>query len=271
MSRLPSSLSQAGSPMLPSQRPRRSPAALALAVLPLALTAACVEDLAEPWQLDHDRVIAVRASSPGLAPGQRAVIDALLAHRGAPTSVAAPTTAEVASPEALADVLTFDGAAWSVTAPEPARLAAARVALGLPADAPVTLTLRVTFGDALPATKTLLLGAAAENPPLGPMTVDGTPVDSGAGADPVATLALPTGVDVPLAVPADPPSAEQRGDEIAWLVSTGTLHDFDLPKAFLRLEPDDAPDGELVVVRRDPRGGVTWRSWAFRAEAPAPP
>lgn len=251
---------------MPTRRLRSpSPILLALMLALSAFSTACVDDLDEPWQLDHDRVIAVRATPPSLASGQRAQIDALLAHRGAPTSVTAPTTATVALPASLADTLSFSAGAWTVTAPDAARLDAARSELGLTADAPVPLTLHVTFGDALPATKTLWLGLAAENPQLGVMTVDGAPVESGgSGAEPVTMITLPTGSDFPLTIPADPT------DEIAWLSSVGTLHDFDLPTAYFRLEPEDlpadAPTGELVVVRRDARGGVAWRSWSFRAQ-----
>jgi hypothetical protein len=44
------------------------------------------------------------------------------------------------------------------------------------------------------------------------------------------------------------------------------MHDFDLSRAYLRIEPDDVHAGELVLVLRDPRGGVSWRIWPLQAE-----
>jgi hypothetical protein len=103
------------------------------------------------------------------------------------------------------------------------------------------------------------------------MTVDGAPVDTApssgteTGAGGATELVFPTGTDVPLTLAAT--SATEPPDDIAWFSSTGTLHDFDLPTAYFRLEPEeDLPTGELVVVRRDSRGGVAWRSWPFRTE-----
>lgn len=230
-----------------------------LACLSLSLsTTACIDELTLPWELGHDRVIAVRATPPSIAPGQRATLEALLAHREAPTAVASPETAAVASPASLADLVARDGDAWIVTAPDAARLATARTELGLAADAPVPLLLELSFGAPfLPATKTVWLGAAGANPPIDTMTVDQSPVDA---ADPAPELTLATETDVLLSIPADPT------DSVTWLTSTGTLQDFDLPSSYLRLEPDDPATGELVVVRRDARGGVAWQRWPLRAE-----
>lgn len=260
-----------------SRRPARPPLLLAYAAVTamIAAAAACTDELDQPWQLDHDRVIAVRATPPSLLPGQHAELDALIAHQDAPTSVAFPDSAAVASPASLAELVTrrdaagadspagaagaasAAGAAWIVTAPDAGRLAAARAELGLPPDAPVPLVVHVTFaGATLPATKTVWLGLAAENPQLGAMTIGGASVDAAH-----AELAVATKTDVPLSISAD------DTDDVTWLTSCGTLHDFDLPTAYLRIEPDEDPaSGELVVVRRDARGGVTWQSWSIRTE-----
>ncbi|HSR95739.1 MAG TPA: hypothetical protein VLM79_01660, partial [Kofleriaceae bacterium] len=55
----------------------------ALGTLVVAV-AACTDDLDPPWQLDHDRIIAVRATPPQIAAGDRAVVDALVGTKGAP-------------------------------------------------------------------------------------------------------------------------------------------------------------------------------------------
>src|SRR4029079_15048087 len=35
-----------------------------------------------PWQLDHDRIIAVRATPPGIAAGDKSTLDALIGTKG---------------------------------------------------------------------------------------------------------------------------------------------------------------------------------------------
>ena len=45
------------------------------------------------------------------------------------------------------------------------------------------------------------------------------------------------------------------------------MHDFDLSRAYLRIEPGDPQQGQLAVVFRGPRGGVSWRIWPVRAAA----
>ena len=55
-------------------------------------------------------------------------------------------------------------------------------------------------------------------------------------------------------------------DDVNWLTSCGTMHDYDLPQAYLRVELEDPMEGELAVVLRDARGGVAWRVWPIHAE-----
>ena len=67
-------------------------------------------------------------------------------------------------------------------------------------------------------------------------------------------------VDVPLSI------SVETEDDVNWLTSCGTMHDFDLPQAYLRVELEDPDRGELAVIRRDELGGVAWRVWQIRAE-----
>jgi hypothetical protein len=53
---------------------------------------------------------------------------------------------------------------------------------------------------------------------------------------------------------------------VNWLTSAGTMHDFDLADAYLRVEPEDPQSGTLGVVVRDDLGGVAWRLWPISAE-----
>lgn len=216
---------------------------------------ACTGDLDPPWQLDHDRIVAVRATPPAIPAGGRSTLDALVALAGSRTFVAAPEAAIVVSPQSLADTLAFEGGAWVVTSPDEARLAAARAELGLEAADPVPLQVGVAYGGGtLAATKVVRLGMTADNPTLTAMMVDGAPADG------ASELVVGTLIDVPLSIEAG------VDDNVNWLTSCGTMHDFDLPQAYLRVEAEDPTEGELAVVRRDPAGGVAWRVWSIRAE-----
>jgi hypothetical protein len=225
------------------------------AAIALVALAACAGDTDPVWQLDHDRIVAVRASAPGLAPGDRASLDALLATKGQPTRVAPPEAAQVVSPASLADALQFTGGAWVVTAPSAARLDAARAELALAAGAPVPLVVGVSFvGGKLIGTKTIALGAAAANPTLPTVMIDG----KAAPAGPISVAKL---VAVPLALPVDDATYD-----VAWVTSCGTMHDDDLPTAYLKVEAKDRATGELGVVLRDAHGGVAWAIWPISAQ-----
>jgi len=233
----------------------------------IAATAGCMGDIDPPWQLSHDRIVAVRADPPGIAAGQTSRIDALLAHKGKMTSVATPVLAAVTSPASLADVLLFQGGSWVVTAPGEDRMAAARSELRLAAGTPVPLQIGVTYawpgGDkpgeqTLAATKTILLGQHAANPTLDGLMIDGKPIDAAA---PSADLTVGKLVNVPLSV-----NANDVDFDVIWLTSCGTMHDFDLPAAYLRVETADPQAGELGIVLRDANGGVAWKIWPIKAE-----
>jgi hypothetical protein len=215
--------------------------------------AACTDDLDPPWQLDHDRIIAVRATPPQIAAGERAVVDALVGFKGAPVAALSPDDATVVSPASLAGALARDADRWVITAPSAAELDAARAELGLAATAPVPLEIRVRHGGALTATKTVRLGGAADNPAMTDVQID----RASPGSAPVVVAPL---VDVPLTIPLDDATYD-----VTWLSSCGTMHDFDLPAAHLRVEADDPHDGQLVLVVRDAFGGVNWRVWSIDA------
>jgi hypothetical protein len=199
--------------------------------------AACTDDLDPPWQLDHDRIIAVRATPPQIAARERAIVDALVAYKGAPVAELSP-----------------DAAGWVITAPSAAELDATRAALGLPSAAPVPVEIRVRHaGGALTATKTVRLGGAADNPVMTDVQID----RASPGGAPIVVAPL---IDVPLAILLDDATYD-----VTWLSSCGTMHDFDLPTAHLRVEADDPHVGQLVLVVRDGSGGVAWRVWSIDA------
>lgn len=218
----------------------------------LLVLAACAPAPIEPeaWQLDQDRVIAVRVAPPGIVAGEHALIDGLLAHAGGPTTVETPSGITAAgSPLYLAVNFLFDH--YEVIGPDDAALADARLELGLAADAPVPFRLAVFFGplsgDHFNTHKDMWLGESDPNPALPAVTIDGAP--------PMAALTLATGRDITLVAEAE---------SVRWLSSCGTLRDSDEPNAILRV--DEACDGELVVVVRDGRGGTVWQVWQVTAQ-----
>jgi hypothetical protein len=219
--------------------------------------AGCVPDSDPRWQLDHDRVVASRATPPHLPAGTSATIDALIAHAGAPTTIESPVHV-MTSPStsaALAATVTQTDTGWQVTAPAPEALDAARMTGKLAPGQPVPLVLIETFGPIpLTVSHTIFLGDAASNPVPGAVQVGGAPVT------PDASLVIPRDVDVALSIEADPTAT------INWLTSCGTMHDDDEHAAFIHVLPDDAQVGELVVVVRAADGGVGWQRFPIAAQ-----
>jgi hypothetical protein len=221
----------------------------------VAALVGCGGDLDQPWDLDHDRIVAIRATPPAILAGETSEIDGLIAAKGGPSVERIPDQVIVVKPESLAGTVSFDNAKWVVTAPSEAELEAARTELGLEAGASVPLQLGVAYGETLFGLKSVALGNTAPNPQLGVMQINGA-----TAPEPTAEIVVGKLIDVPLSVEA----GEQ--DDVNWLTSCGTMHDFDLPNAYLRVEVEDLTEGELAVVLRDDAGGVTWQVWPIRAE-----
>jgi hypothetical protein len=238
-------------------------------LLALALVlAGCSGDIDDPWELDHDRIIAVRANPPGIAGGETSTLDLLVGYAEAPAETKKPDIAMVVSPDSLAGALAFDGTNWVVTAPDDADLAAARTELGLDADAPVPLGVGV--GAAWPnpvmspdssgfgATKTVWLGEQRENPELEGLTIDGAELPAEG-----MPIVISAAKDAKTRLEVD---ADDEVDIVNWLTSCGEMHDFDLHKAYITVGKDDRHDGQLAIVLRDDGGGVTWRLWPMTAQ-----
>jgi hypothetical protein len=224
----------------------------------IALGAAgCVPDSDPRWQLDHDRVVAARATPPHLPAGTTATIDALIAHDGAPTTIEPPVRVVTApgTPAALVTTVAQSGTDWQVTAPSEDVLAAVRAQAKIDPGKPVPLGLIETFGPIpLTVSHTIFLGDAASNPTPGAVTV------LGAEVAPETHITIPMDVDVPLSVDADPTAT------VNWLTSCGTMHDDDEHAAFVHVQPDDSKAGELVVVVRAADVGVSWLRWTIEAQ-----
>lgn len=234
-----------------------------LTLVIIVLVAGCTDEMDEPWKLQHDRIIAVRATPPRILPGETSTIDLLLGYEQMPAVERGPDLATVVAPMSLASTLAPTSDGWVVTAPSEEQLAVARAELGLMPTEPVPLEIGVTAiwpykvasldGSTFAATKTIWLGESAANPDLGGMLVN--------GSEPGAELVVPTEENVPLFVAAD-----DSVDIVNWLTSCGEMHDFDLHDAYLKVLPENPQEGQLAVIKRDDRGGVSWRVWSIRAE-----
>ncbi len=214
---------------------------LLLAALALA---GCFDAVDPEWQLDHDRIVAVRANPPHIPSGASTTFDALIAHKGGPTDIEQPLGIAVYAPKELSDIVSGN----TVTAPP-----------GLDPSAPVPVDIVMEFPDSngihLAAKKTVYLGDSADNATsVGTILVNGLPPAPGAG------IVIPIDVDVPLS--SDAPDSSQ----VMWLTSCGTMHDDDEHAAFIHVLPADPKQGELVVVVRDDAGGVVWQVWPISAQ-----
>jgi hypothetical protein len=221
-------------------------------LLLLVFATGCFDAVDPEWQLDHDRLVAVRASAPHIAPGETATFDALVAHKGAATDVEQPLGVLVADPKDLSSVVSGNVA----TCPDAATLDAERAELGLDAGAPVPLDVVMQFPDSngihLLAKKTIYLGDSVAN-----ATTVGNPTMEGAPLAP--SITIPSGIDVHFSVDADPAA------QVNWLTGCGTLHDDDEHTSFINVQSGDPKTGELALVVRDTLGGVVWQVWPITA------
>jgi hypothetical protein len=207
-----------------------------------ASLSACIDPVDPRWTLDHDHVIAARATPPRIRVGEATNMDALVAHNDGPVTVEDPMTAEV------------------VSAPPEDQLRA---------NVPVPVEVLLTFPNidpqrtdraALPpfrVKKTVWLGEPSDNPAMPPVVVGDVAL---APENDAAEVVVPIGEDTYLSV--DVPD----GIRVNWLTNVGELFQDDVKRAFVRVQPDDKLTGQLVVVIRDDDGGVAWRVLPMRAE-----
>lgn len=256
-----------------------SRALLCGAVVMLAALATGCDDTDPPWELDNDRIIAVRASSPQLAAGDRATLDVLVTAAGRGPFVMPPDLAIAVPvdpnsnqvdqpdslPEALQNAVRFENGQWTVVAPSAAELDQVRAERGIAAGMPVPLIVGVRVdpsqgdgGVSLDAIKTVLLGAPTlGNPTLGAVVINGAPAADG--------IVLPMDTEIVMSVEL----ANAEEEEAYWLSSIGALKDFDDPRAELEHEKgteDHLTEGHIAVVVRTKAGGVTWGFWTARVE-----
>jgi len=121
-----------------------------LVIALVGLLAGCVDAGDPPWWLDHDRIVAVRLEPPAIQPGESAMVDALIAHRGAPTTDDQPVAATVVSPRALFTAVHYNLDHWQIDCP--------------PVAEQTSLVVEMRFPAGEVATKTVVLGDTHANP-----------------------------------------------------------------------------------------------------------
>jgi hypothetical protein len=202
----------------------------------------------ESWQLDQDRVVAVRVYPPGLAAGEHGLVDALIAHAGGPTTIETPYSLNAAhSPLSGTVNYLFDH--FELIAPDEPTLADARTQLGLAPGAAIPLEVEADFETHTFITqRQVLLGVHHDNIDLGEITIGGQSI----------------GFTVTVARDSDLELSASLGT-VRWLTSCGELADSDELDAVLHT---GAPcTGELVVVRRDAATtGTGWRVFPLTVE-----
>lgn len=222
-------------------------------VLAALLLTGCIDEIDARWTLDHDHVIAARATPPRVRDGETTVLDALVAHEGRAPTVEGAMTAELANPPSDFDGRLVQDATGRWLLDVPFRLSRAGAEDSYPVD--VVLTFRPSNNragiDPYRVKKTVWIGEPTQNPPA-PMSIKVGDVEI------TDEVVVPRGEDVYLEVAA---SASQR---VNWLTNVGSLYQDDHARAFVHVEGDDARSGELVVVLRDDVGGVTWRVFPMR-------
>jgi hypothetical protein len=224
-------------------------------------------DFRDPGDLRYARTLAVRADPPSIAPGERARLDLLVTGNDGVPAVRAPDLVTPAAampghptlPPEAAQLISQEDGVWYVSAPSAEVLAGLRQAFGLPADstAPIPFPLAISAtldGQARPSEKVVWLGAAALNPTITSMTIDGLPTDANQ---------VPVSAPGPHALTA---TAEGEGTlSYAWYSAFGELKKY--REATATLEKAVAGEtGAVVLVVRNDKGGVAWRFGSLRAQ-----
>ena len=220
----------------------------------LAAAAAACDNNGAPSELDRPRVLAVQIAPPHLGPQESAAVAVLVGHSDGTVSEVAPGSIEVvgAPPGSPASGMVGRGAdGWAIACPESAALDQLRAEMQLGPDDPIPVALALEIaveGELLPASKYVYLGSQGNNPELAGISVAG-------GNDQEGVLVAQVGEEI--AIAADGAAGESELS-YAWFTSVGDIDLYLSEEA--TLTAGEPGDGQLVLVVRDERGGVTW-SW----------
>lgn len=249
--------------------------ALATLAALASLAAGCADDIAEPYELGHARLLAIRTEPAVLPPSSatapsEASLDVLFTD-GVAAAPRLATAAELtlALPAALdrpelRALLERRADGWHLRAPDEATLQAARAELALPEGAPVSLPIEVTVtpadGAAAPlhAQKLVTFGTFVGNPEPPRLHISDQPVPSALEA----RVAIPHGAEVALRaeLPAEALAGPPDDVTYRWFSTFGELRYYTQPLALISAEADERDHtGGILVVARTPAGGVSWK------------
>jgi len=231
----------------------------------LAAAAGC-DATTGPSQLDRARVLAVQIAPPHLGPEQTALVLVLVGHSDGTVSEVEPQSIAVvgAPPGSPASGMVGRGAdGWAVACPDSAALEQLRVQLeiapGEPIPIPLALEVEVD-GEILTATKNVYLGSQGDNPALAGISAAGAVDDGG-------VLVAEVGVEIAIAAEGTEGEGEGEGEgelSYAWFTSVGEIDLYLSAEA--TLVADEPGEGQVALVVRDDRGGVTWTWRDLRVE-----
>lgn len=201
----------------------------------LFVLAAC-DATPEVARLDHAQILAVRTEPATVAPGQRARIDVLAGDESGAVYEAVPDQVQVSSRTTGPLAVEHTPEGWFVTANAAAEIATIEVALHID-------------GSEWRATKSLVVNTTTDNPRITTMQIDGAETEE---------LVAAVGTKPSLSVIAE-------GElKYAWYSSVGDLELYRQPSAIL--DAAAPATGHVVLVVRDPEGGVTWKLLPARVE-----
>lgn len=231
-----------------------------LVITLIALAAAGCDENGSPSELDRPRVLAVQLAPPHLGPEETASVSVLVGGSDGTVREVAPGAVEVvgAPPGSPASGMVGRGAdGWAVACPDGAALDRMRAELDVPAGEPIPIALALEVeveGELLAATKVVYLDSRGDNPEV-------TGIAFGAGVDEGGVLVVEVGQEIPIA--AD--GAAGEGElSFAWFTAIGDIDLYLSEEA--TLTPQVAGAGQVVLVVRDERGGVTWTWREVRVE-----
>jgi hypothetical protein len=233
---------------------RNAPISIAIVC---ALSAGGCNDLSQPWELDHARVLAIRATPPTVAPGQLVEVTALVLTADLTIAELGPEVVRVDQP--YDQLLSPTPRSPTLLAADQAIVDQARTLLTLAQTEviPVPVSIQLQLPDSagvlepIDSIKTVRVGGFAENPVAPTVALNG---------DAVSQLQMSLQVKQRYVLEANVPTDNVN---YAWFTSSGELKFPQASRAELVI--DKPGTGTILVIARDDKGGVSWNQLSFSA------